>query len=141
MALTRRFGTAGAVTESEFSANFTRLVTGENAFLAVADDGTELVGYVLAQDYSPGLRSDFATGRINDLFVQPTARRAGVGRELMEAVQQWAYSRPHPIVLDWQAPANSAGFYQALGFTPDYIGDIADYPEFCIDTRLRTADE
>jgi GNAT superfamily N-acetyltransferase len=138
LALARAFGTTGAVDDSLMAVTFIRLVSDPNVFLGVADDGAKLLGYVLAQDYLPGLRSDFATGRIHDLFVEPTARGRGVGRTLMEVVKQWADSRPHPIILDWQAPAKSAGFYQALGYMPDYIGDIAEYPEFSIDTRPAT---
>jgi GNAT superfamily N-acetyltransferase len=64
------------------------------------------------------------TGRhglyLEDLFVEPAHRSAGIGRTLMSALAARAlrlgYKRLEWAVLDWNEPALS--FYRALGATP-----------------------
>ena len=96
---------------------------------------TDLSGYALAQDYGPGLRRAFSTGRLRDVYVRPSARRRGTGRALVGAVEAWCRARPYPIVLDWQARLDAVPFYEALGYAPDREGDTAEYPAFCLDLR------
>lgn len=125
-------GRAVAPPDDAFRARYDRIVGHDSYALLVADD---LTGYALAQDYGPGLRRAFSTGRLHDLYVDPAARRRGTGRALVEAVSAWARQRPHPIVLDWQARLDAVPFYEALGYVPDTVGDTADYPAFCLDLR------
>lgn len=40
-----------------------------------------------------------------------------------------------PMILDWQASAGSIEFYLAIGFEPDFVGDMATHPGFTIDLR------
>jgi GNAT superfamily N-acetyltransferase len=118
--------------DEAFRARYERIL-GDGAYaLLVAGD---LSGYALAQDYGPGLRRAFSTGRLHDLYVSPGARRRGTGRALVAAVEAWARSRPYPIVLDWQARRDAVAFYEALGYAADAIGDTAEYPAFCLDLR------
>ena len=57
---------------------------------------------------------------LEDLFVEPAARRRGVGLALMSALAQIAvdrnYGRFEWAVLDWNAPALE--FYRSLGALP-----------------------
>jgi GNAT superfamily N-acetyltransferase len=57
---------------------------------------------------------------LEDLFVRPAARGAGVGRELLRYLARLAVARGWGrfewAVLDWNAPA--IGFYKKLGATP-----------------------
>ena len=57
---------------------------------------------------------------LEDLFVRPSARGAGVGRELLCYLARLAvdrgWGRFEWAVLDWNAPA--IGFYKKLGATP-----------------------
>ena len=57
---------------------------------------------------------------LEDLFVLPEARGAGVGRSLLSAVARLAVQRDAGrlewSVLDWNAPA--IGFYRKLGAVP-----------------------
>ena len=89
------------------------------AEVVLAWRGTEPVGFALFfPNYStflakPGLF-------LEDLFVIPAARGAGVGRALLtylanEAVQRGA-GRLEWNVLDWNAPA--IGFYESVGARP-----------------------
>ncbi|MCW2665891.1 MAG: N-acetyltransferase [Frankiales bacterium] len=64
------------------------------------------------------------TGRpglwLEDLFVRPTARGAGLGKALLQELAQVCVARGYPRlewwVLDWNAPA--IGFYRSLGAVP-----------------------
>lgn len=123
--------------DDAFRARYERLVASDDHALLVAVDGTEVVGYALAQDYGPPLRRAFAIGRMYDLYVDPARRRRGAGRALMAAVAEWAAARPAPLVLDWQSRREAVPFYEALGFTGDPVGDNAEYPAYCIDGRVR----
>ncbi len=57
---------------------------------------------------------------LEDLFVRPQHRGAGLGRELLAALatecMRCGYSRLQWSVLDWNEPA--IGFYQRLGAVP-----------------------
>jgi GNAT superfamily N-acetyltransferase len=86
--------------------------------LLATDDETaaDVVGFALwFVNYSTWL------GRpgiyLEDLFVRPTARGRGLGRQLLTELARIAvdrdYGRLEWAVLDWNAPA--IGFYRALG--------------------------
>lgn len=126
---------ADEVTRADFDSRFAFMVGSDDFFLPVAELDGELVGYAQAQDYGRNLRTTFAVGRMDDLFVLETHRGAGVARALMRAMGEWARSRPHALILDWQSRLGAVGFYEALGFEADHHGDYAEYPGFCIDTR------
>jgi len=133
--LAESFGFIGAPAVASIEARIRQYIADKSYLLVVAELDGAPVGYAFAQDFGPGLRVDFSTGRLHDVFVLPTARRQGVGRALINAVSAWAHSRPCPLVLDWQAPANAVGFYESFSFKADRIGDLPQFPAFCIDTR------
>jgi GNAT superfamily N-acetyltransferase len=119
----------------DFYSRFANVVSDASWCVAVAQSHGRLLGYGLAQDFGPGLRSTFTTGRVHDLFVDPDARRTGTGKALMDFIFSWASARPQAMILDWQASPSAVAFYEALGFTPDRIGDFPDYPGFTLDLR------
>lgn len=135
--LAEAFGGAGdPVTRRLFDREYARIISADDWLLTVVEEGGAVRGYALAQDYGPGLRSAFTTGRLRDLFVEPTFRRRGCARALVEAVSSWARARPLPMILDWQASASAVEFYRRLGFEPDLVGDFPDFPGFSLDTRV-----
>lgn len=127
-------GRPPAEPDEGFTARYARIVADPAYALLVADD---LTGYALAQDYGPGLRRAFSTGRLHDLYVAPAARRRGTGRALMAAVAAWARALPYPLVLDWQSRPDAVAFYESLGYAADRVGDQAEHPAFCLDLRHR----
>jgi GNAT superfamily N-acetyltransferase len=118
-----------------FSARYQALVVRDDYCLPMADQGGQVIGYALAQDYGPNLRLRFTIGRLHDLYVAPQCRRRGVGRLLMENVFGWARGRPEPMILHWQASLDAVAFYEALGLVADRVGDYPDYPGFSLDLR------
>ncbi|ASN39397.1 GNAT family N-acetyltransferase [Paeniglutamicibacter terrestris] len=119
----------------EFEVHFRSLLKDATWFVAVAEDTGCLTGYVAVQDYGRGLRGSFTVGRIHDLFVDPNARRSGIGRSLVKFAFAWANARPSPMILDWQATPESVRFYESLGFEADFVGDFPEYPGFTLDLR------
>jgi GNAT superfamily N-acetyltransferase len=107
----------------------------DDRFIAIAYAGTQPVGAVEAQDYGTSVWRGFAVIRMHDLFVTPELRRQGIGRQLVEVVLTWARGRPNPGFIEWQASKPAVSFYESLGFTPDYVSDVPDYPYFVIDLR------
>lgn len=83
--------------------------------------GSQAVGYVWAQElerpenpFTQPARSLF----VHHIAVSPDARRAGVGRALMDAVEDEARRRGITrLGLDhWSFNADAARFFEALGF-------------------------
>lgn len=121
--------------QQHFESRYADVVSDANWCVAVARSDGRLLGYGLAQDFGPGLRTTFTTGRVHDLYVDPAARGSGAGKALMDFIFNWAKSRPQPMVLDWQASPSAVAFYEALGFRADRVGDYPDYPGFTLDLR------
>ena len=123
------------MSSEEFSESYLRLLNDVGWLIGVAQDHKDVVGYILVQDYGRGLRGSFTIGRIHDLFVDLSIRRCGAGQALMEFAFNWARARPLPMILDWQASPESVPFYEALGFTADFVGDFKECPGFTLDLR------
>ncbi len=60
-------------------------------------------------------------GWVYYLAVSPTARGAGLGRELMAACEQWAVARGVPKLMLMVRASNDAvlGFYDSLGYAAE----------------------
>ena len=104
------------------------------ALIAVQRDSHQAIGYAL---YFPTFSSFLATTGVwlEDLFVRPAHRRAGVGRALLAAVaarlREHGGARLEWAALDWNEPALS--FYSVLGartmpewITHRLVGDDLD---------------
>lgn len=90
----------------------------------VAEDGAppSPIGLVLGRRRPP------ATCLVFSMWVAPTARGQGVGRALLEAVEDWAAGSGARHVVLWVFRANSGAlaFYRRLGFLRLRRGPDAD---------------
>lgn len=89
--------------------------------LFVAETGGEVVGFVSAQPwYPPPIYAPFTAVYISELYVVPSARRQGVGRDLVAAVQDWAVAFGATQIRLGVLAGNAAGmaFWAAVGGTP-----------------------
>jgi len=81
----------------------------------VAEDASELIGYVL---FSRSYDADYVRGLyIVDLYVRNDSRSKGVGRLLMNAVRNVAFTEGISR-LSWSVHKNNTGalrFYESLG--------------------------
>jgi GNAT superfamily N-acetyltransferase len=111
--LTLAFATSLQPDQASFRWAFERLIQQEDTMLLVAEDDGLLVGYILASDHY----ALFAGGRIawvEELMVAETHRRSGLGRQLMQAVEEWAASRGAKMVT--LATRRAAPFYRSIGY-------------------------
>jgi ribosomal protein S18 acetylase RimI-like enzyme len=111
---------------------FSRELGRKAALILVAEDeAATLLGYAYAT-VEPRNWNDLldAAGKLNDLFVDPPARRRGVGRALVEAVFAELTARGVPRVVlmtAWENPAAHAVF-QSLGFRRTMLEMTAELP-------------
>jgi len=105
--------------EEALAARFPSFCGREDFALLVAEDSTgRLLGYAAVHDYGSHLRSgdSHRTAKLDDLYTVPDARRQGVARTLMRAVEAWARARPLRYVF-WYANDHSAGpAYERMGY-------------------------
>src|SRR5262245_45676610 len=96
-----------------FARAFRPLISQDDALLVVADEAGRPVGYLLAFDH----HALFANGRVawvEEIAVRADRRRQGIGRQLMQAFEQWAQARG--AVLAALATRRAADFYATLGY-------------------------
>ncbi|MGK3207945.1 GNAT family N-acetyltransferase [Amycolatopsis sp. MEPSY49] len=83
----------------------------------VADEGGRLAGYV-GVERRPALLHQDEHAEITGLVVDAAARRAGLGRTLVRAAEQWAARRGLPaiVVRSNVVRPESHPFYEGLGY-------------------------
>ena len=78
------------------------------AFAAVADG--KVVGEAIATQLSWGITT------LNLLHVDETHRGVGIGRQLVEAVENWARENNATAIDLWTPEFQGRGFYEKLGY-------------------------
>jgi len=111
--LAAAFGTSFRVESSAFTDSFERVRRDEHCFLAVADSGEGVDGYVLGGVH-PTFFANGCVGWVEELMVLEGRRRAGVGRALMGAFEGWARSRGARLLA--LATRRATPFYLGLGY-------------------------
>ena len=98
---------------------FSREIRREGALILVAEEEARIIGYAYGT-LEPRNWNDLldACGKLNDLYVDPTARRLGAGRalttEMLAALR--ALGAPRVVLLSaWQNPGAHA-FFESMGF-------------------------
>ena len=87
----------------------------------VAEEGSELVGYVMCQkEMKPPLEMAYKWGYITDLYVGPAYRGRVVGRKLMQACMEYLKLTGNERVRlsVWHMNRNAMDLYASLGFRP-----------------------
>lgn len=80
------------------------------------------IGGLTADPYT----GDPALGRLRHIYVRPDARRRGIGRRLVRAIERAAQGAYRALVLRTDT-ATAARFYEALGYTPLPPGGTATH--------------
>ena len=111
--LAHAFATSFVVEEQAFACSFAELRAMPDAYLAVAEAGGELVGYVLGFNH-PTLFANGHIAWVEEIMVTETFRRMRIGRQLMAAFEAWAASNDAKMIA--LATRRAVGFYLALGY-------------------------
>lgn len=101
-----------------------RLLADRDAALFLWDEGGRPLGLcVVRVAHAPEVAVERERAEISDLWVEPAARRTGVGRALAEAAIDWIRGRgvPRVTVRVLGANAEAQAFWRALGW-----GDFLD---------------
>lgn len=105
---------------SEIDAFFAGTLPEPAAVLVAEDPRAGLVGFaeVSIRRYAEGCRTD-RVGYLEGWYVAPSSRRAGVGRDLVRAAEDWARGQGCVEFASDTEEANdvSAEAHRALGFT------------------------
>ncbi len=105
----------GEPVPEDFAETLRRAVeTGELELLAARAEGRVVGVVLLAYRLSVSAAGLFAS--IEDLYVRPAARRQGVGRTLLEAVEGRSASRGVSYVEAQVEGEEAVAFYSALGY-------------------------
>jgi ribosomal protein S18 acetylase RimI-like enzyme len=98
---------------------FTREIKRRGAVILVAEDAGRIVGYAYGTMEGRNWNDLLdACGKLNDLFVDPAARRHGAGRALVRSMfaELRGKGAPRVVLLSaWKNPEAHA-FFEALGF-------------------------
>jgi GNAT superfamily N-acetyltransferase len=90
--LAREFATSFVPERAAFDESFARLLTAAHTLLLVAEvPGRGVAGYLLANSHTTFLANG-SVAWVEEVMVDERARRAGVGRRLMEHAEEWAQS-------------------------------------------------
>jgi ribosomal protein S18 acetylase RimI-like enzyme len=108
---------------------FSREIKRKAARILVAEDQGAIVGYAYAtleeRNWNDLLD---ACGKLNDIYVDGSARRRGVARALVDATFAWFRERNAPRVVllsAWQNPEAHA-FFESLGFRKTMVEMTAE---------------
>ena len=111
--LVKDFAMSFKAERGPFDVSLRQFLGDENAWVHVAEADGEIIGYCLGFDHY----AFYANGRVSwveEIMVREDKRKEGIGRDLMDAFEEWARSRGSRLV--GLATRRAAPFYQALGY-------------------------
>jgi GNAT superfamily N-acetyltransferase len=110
------------VSEVEFTAGLRELLARPTGTVFVAELDGRIAGFIRAavEENAPDRLPERHVG-IGYLYVDPAARRRGIGRQLFEAVRGWAETQEgvaHFEMTVLNADGQAEAFWRSLGFAP-----------------------
>ena len=111
--LAQSFATSFTVEQQAFHHALSELIANQDAFIAVAENQGQIIGYVLGFDHY----TFFANGRVawvEEITVHECHRLNGIGRLLMARFEEWSRSRGAKLIA--LATRRASPFYLALGY-------------------------
>ena len=108
-----KLATSSAVTEDGFNASFHEIMKLPHMCILVAEEAGTVIGYVLGS-YLPCFYASSNVSWTAELFVESDRRKEGVGRMLMEGIENWA--KRNDCTLNTLATRRAGSFYTALTY-------------------------
>jgi GNAT superfamily N-acetyltransferase len=97
------------------------IITDEDAVIFVVENSGDLIGFVEAyvrEDEDNSMRISYRHSYLQSLMVKDVHREGGIGRRLLEAVEEWAKDKfaVEMRVDIWEFTGNPLGFYEEMGY-------------------------
>ncbi|MGC5224440.1 GNAT family N-acetyltransferase [Micromonospora sp. DT81.3] len=111
--LARGFATTFRLREDAFAASFEANIHHDEALLIVAERDDGIVGYLLAHCH-PTFLANGPVGWVEEVMVDESWRRKGVGEALMAAAETWSAAKGAAYIA--LASRRALSFYEAIGY-------------------------
>lgn len=101
-----------------FRESLKHILNDDSALLLLAETNNQVIGYCLAFDHY----AFYANGRVSwleEIMVDKTFRRVGIGKQLMVKFEEWAKSRNSKVIA--LATRRASLFYSAIGYEESAI--------------------
>ena len=108
-----KLATSSVVTEEGFNSSFEKILRLPHMCLLVAETEGGIIGYALGS-YYPCFYASSNVAWTAELFVESDRRKEGVGRLLMEGIENWAIQ--NNCSLNTLATRRAGQFYEALTY-------------------------
>jgi GNAT superfamily N-acetyltransferase len=113
LSLAQSFATSFTVDPSRFSMQLETILADRASVLLVAETDGGVIGYVAASVH-PTLYANGLVGWIEELMVDPSQRRGGIGRLLVSAAEGWIEAQDAAMVA--LATRRAEDFWLAVGY-------------------------
>jgi GNAT superfamily N-acetyltransferase len=113
LSLAELFATSFRIDRERFSIQLETILADRASALLVAEIRSGVIGYVAASVH-PTLYANGHVGWIEELVVEPTQRRGGVGRLLVSAAESWIEAQ-HGVMVAL-ATRRAEDFWLAIGY-------------------------
>lgn len=112
--LATQLSPAFAVERPVFSASFAAMFNEQSFYLYVAENSGSPVAYLLGWS-RPTFYANGPVAWVQEIVVQPSHRRSGIGQQLMAHFEAWSVSRGCRVIS--LASRGAGDFYKAIGYT------------------------
>ena len=111
--LVKEFATSFSPDKNSFEDSFTQILEDESAMLCIFEIESSIVGYCLAFDHYAFYANGLVTW-VEEIMVHKNHRKKGIGKALMDNIENWARSRKSRLIA--LATRRASSFYKAVGY-------------------------
>lgn len=116
--MTKKFASSFVIDKGSFEQSFLNLIKDENSYCMLAEDDGNSIGYILAFIHST-LYANGKVALVEEIFVESEYRKKGIGKRLMEAIEEWAKNQG--AILISASTRRAEFFYKSIGYKESAI--------------------